>query len=97
MGDERSADAEAVRQNTMVHPSYQRKGFGKLLTTKCNQLADEAGAATFVRARYTSKGMFESMGFKVLERIEVDYESMQMPPMKGDGGLYCMKRELHGK
>lgn len=81
----------------MVHPEYQRRGLGRMITEKCNQIADEAGVVTFVRARHTSLPLFKPEGFEVLGKIEVKYEEYGMAGMDGDSGVYAMKREPGGK
>lgn len=83
-----------MRQSTMVDMPYQRKGIGRMITRKCNELADAAGAATFVRARPTSKSLFESEGYRVLEEIPMNYEDFGFP---GKPAVYVMKREPGGK
>jgi hypothetical protein len=50
----------------MVHPDYQKKGFGTALTWNCNAIMDKSGDRTFAPARPTSKKMFENEGYKQL-------------------------------
>jgi GNAT superfamily N-acetyltransferase len=83
-----------VRQSTMVDTPYQRKGIGRMLTRKCNELADAAGAATYARARPTSKKLFESEGYKVLEEIPMNYEDFGF---QGKSAVYVMRREPGGR
>lgn len=51
-----------------------------MIVKKCSEIADAAGAPTYVRARPTSRPMFESEGFRVLKEIPITYG-------KGGGGL----------
>ena len=48
----------------MIHPDFQRKGFGTFLTHHCNAIADKTGGKTWVTARPTSQKMFRQCGFK---------------------------------
>ena len=54
----------ADRKGTMVHPDFQRRGFGTFLTHHCNAIADKTGGKTWVPARPTSQKMFRQCGFK---------------------------------
>jgi hypothetical protein len=54
----------ADRKGTMVHPDFQRRGFGTYLTHHCNAIADKTGGKTWVPARPTSAKMFRQCGFK---------------------------------
>jgi ribosomal protein S18 acetylase RimI-like enzyme len=74
----------------MVDTPYQRQGIGRMITRKCNEIADAAGAATFVKARPSSKPMFEKEGYKVLEEIPMNYEEFGY---EGKSAMYVMKRE----
>lgn len=47
----------------MVHPDFQKRGFGTVLTLHCNAISDKAGRRTFVPARPTSIKMFNDNGF----------------------------------
>ena len=48
----------------MIHPDFQKRGFGTYLTHYCNAIADKTGAKTWVPARPTSQKMFRQCGFK---------------------------------
>jgi N-acetylglutamate synthase-like GNAT family acetyltransferase len=50
----------------MVHPDFQKRRFGTILTRHCNAIADKTGGKTFVVARPTSIKMFNDCGFKTL-------------------------------
>ena len=52
------------RKGTMIHPDFQRRGFGTYLTHHCNAIADKTGGKTWVPARPTSVKMFRQCGFK---------------------------------
>jgi GNAT superfamily N-acetyltransferase len=54
----------ADRKGTMVHPDFQRRGFGTFLTHHCNAIADKTGGKTWVPARPSSVKMFRQCGFK---------------------------------
>ena len=54
----------ADRKGTMIHPDFQRRGFGTYLTHHCNAIADKTGGKTWVPARPTSVKMFRQCGFK---------------------------------
>ena len=58
----------------MILPEYQRKGLGKWLTKHCNCISDEVGAKTYVTVRYTSKSMFEGLGFKEIATYDTHAE-----------------------
>ena len=62
----------------MVHPDFQRRGFGTFLTHHCNDIADKKGGKTWVPARPTSVKMFRKCGFKDLATHNAD--------LKGWGG-----------
>jgi Acetyltransferase (GNAT) domain len=49
----------------MVDGPYQKKGIGRMILKKCNELADAKGAATFVKARPSSKPLFERDRYRV--------------------------------
>lgn len=76
----------------MVHPDYQKKGIGRMIVKKCSEIADASGIPTYVRARPTSKPLFESAGFRVLEDIKIDYGKEGV-----DSSIFVMKREVGGK
>jgi N-acetylglutamate synthase-like GNAT family acetyltransferase len=48
----------------MVHPDFQKRGFGSFLTHHCDAVADKTGGKTWVLARPTSVKMFRQCGFK---------------------------------
>jgi len=65
-----------------------------MMTRKFNEIADEAGVATFVRSRPSSKPLFEQEGYRVLEEIPMDYEEFGI---EGKSAVFVMKRESGGK
>ena len=83
-----------ARQGTMVDTSYQRQGIRQMIQRKCNALADQAGATTFVKTRESSRPLFEQEGFKVLEEIPMNYEECGY---EGKTVLYVVKREPGGR
>jgi hypothetical protein len=54
----------ADQKATMIHPVFQRRGFGTYLTRHCNAIADKMGGKTWVSARPTSLNMFRQCGYK---------------------------------
>lgn len=58
------SDFSTDRKGTMIHPDFQKNGFGTFLTRYCNAIADKDGLRTFVPARPTSLKMFKSNGFR---------------------------------
>jgi ribosomal protein S18 acetylase RimI-like enzyme len=78
----------------MVDTPYQRKGIGKMITRMCNEIADAAGKATYVKARPSSRPLFEKEGYKVLEEIPMNYEEFGY---EGRSAVFVMKREPGGK
>ena len=62
------------RKGTMVHPDYQKKGFGTELTKYCNAISDKSGDRTWVPARPTSVEMFRNNGFKDIGSVDAHLE-----------------------
>ena len=60
------------RKGTMIHPDFQRRGFGTFLTHHCNAIADKTGGKTWVTARPTSQKMFRQCGFKGMATHNAD-------------------------
>ena len=56
----------------MIHPDFQRRGFGIFLTHHCNAIADKTGGKTWVPARPTSVKMFRQCGFKDIATHNAD-------------------------
>ena len=77
----------------MVHPDFQRQGHGKLLTKHCNEIADKAGYATFVPARYTSVNMFKSLGFTQSGIFYAHAERWGAEYSEEKSRYYMLKRE----
>ena len=74
----------------MVDPAYQRKGLGKLITKKCNEVADEKGIATYARCRPGMAAMLLKMGYEVAEKITCDLGEYGS---HGVTHFYAMRRE----
>ncbi len=74
----------------MVDSPYQKKEIWKMITRKCNEIADDAGKATFVKARLSSRPLFEKEGFRELEEIPMNYEDFGYD---GKSAMLVMKRE----
>lgn len=79
----------------MVRPECQRQGLGRLLTEKCNAVADAVGAATYARAQPGAAALFVQMGFEILERIEIDLN--ELGAEGGKTGIYFLRREPGAK
>jgi ribosomal protein S18 acetylase RimI-like enzyme len=79
----------------MVRPEYQRRGLGRLLTEKCNEVADAGGAATYVRAQPGAAGLFIQTGYEVLERFDFDLNDFGAEG--GRTAVFVMKREPGAK
>ncbi|KAK0108346.1 hypothetical protein ONS95_003161 [Cadophora gregata] len=62
------------RKGTMVHPDYQKRGFGTELTKHCNAISDGSGDRTGVPARPTSVNMFRKNGFKDIGSVDAHLE-----------------------
>ena len=69
-----AANSLPDRKGTMVHPDYQKKGFGTFLTRHCNAISDKTGGRTFAPARPTSQKMFENEGYKILGFYDSHFE-----------------------
>jgi len=55
-----------LRSGLIVDPAYQKLGLGRRLVVFDNEIADEAGARTWVTASVNSKKLFLSLGFVVI-------------------------------
>ncbi|KAL3425503.1 acetyltransferase [Phlyctema vagabunda] len=89
-----NADIDFHRKGTMVHPDFQKKGFGSVLTHHCNEISDKAGKKTYLPARPTSRKMFESFGYRVLGKHDSHVERWGENPARG---ITCaMVREVGG-
>jgi hypothetical protein len=73
----RARQTTAVRQNTMVHPGYQRMKLGRTITKKLNKTADEGGAATIVRARHRAASLFRKTIYKVWRDLKKQFFAMK--------------------
>ena len=58
-----------------MHPDFQKKGLGSRLTRHCNEIADKTGAQTWVVARPSSLHMFETLGYKIVDREDIAMEN----------------------
>jgi hypothetical protein len=65
-----------------------------MITRKCNEIAGDAGKAKFVKARPSSRPLFEKEGFRVLEEIPMSYEDFGY---EGKSAMLVMKREPRAK
>ena len=86
----------------MVLPTYQRLGLMTLLTTKCNAIADEYGAATYVNARPRATSMFLKKGFELCsvrdaELGEFDETKRGKGELENGKTRFCaLRREVGG-
>lgn len=60
------------KTGTLVHPDFQKRGFGTWPTRYCNQIADDYGTATSVGVRPASLHMFQTLGFKLLGLLKLN-------------------------
>lgn len=58
----------------MVHPDFQNRGLGTVLTKHCNTISDRAGGRTFVGLRPASLEMFNRLGFKIVGKHDSQLE-----------------------
>ena len=56
----------------VVHPSYQRKGLGRMLLKHGLELADRDCAKTYIEASAVGLGLYLSLGFEKVEEFEID-------------------------
>ncbi|KAF8852246.1 hypothetical protein BDZ45DRAFT_749849 [Acephala macrosclerotiorum] len=82
------------RQGTNTHPSHQRKGLGTMLSLRCNEIADKAGAKTYVVSRPNSLRMLQKTGFKTLATNHIDMT--RHGGSKEDGKMWVLMREPMG-
>lgn len=67
-----SADAfDAVVSSMTVHPDYQGRGIAKRLLLQGLELAGEAGQDVYLESTPSGKGLYQRMGFEVLEEFTV--------------------------
>lgn len=71
MGERSNFDQD--RSMIMVRPDHQRSGIGRWLTRACNEVADKAGAVTYVRAMANATTMLQKEDFKILHSKEIDF------------------------
>ena len=70
------------RKGTMIHPNFQKRGFGTYLTQHCNSISDKTGGKTWVLARPTSVKMFRQCGFKDVATHNADLKRFGGNPEK---------------
>ena len=75
-----SSNIDEERSGLIVEPNYQKLGLGRRLLENDNEMADQAGAKTWVSASVNSKRLFESLGFVQLVEESLD------PGEKNDDG-----------
>lgn len=61
-----------------ILPEYQKRGIATVLSMRCNDLADEMRAPTYVTAMPAAKKTLLKSGFELLQTVEV--------PLKEYGG-----------
>jgi len=62
------------RKSTMVHPDFQKRGFGSVLTLHVNEISDKSGDRVWVPARPTSVHIFKQLGFKDVGVVDAHLE-----------------------
>lgn len=76
-------------QGVYVHPSYQRKGFGKLIMRELENRASASGfTALFLESTSVSKRFYDSLGYKTLEEASFSVGT------ELNFNYYKMKKEL---
>lgn len=87
----------ADKRNTILTPTYHRKGLGTRLTAHANSIADEAGHPTFVQARPKAFKMLETTGFVLGDSTVFDATKFGW----GDDGqqvlMRAYKRDVGGR
>jgi N-acetylglutamate synthase-like GNAT family acetyltransferase len=68
-----SSNIDEERSGLIVEPNYQKLGLGRRLLENDNEMADQAGAKTWVSASVNSKRLFESLGFVQLVEESLDH------------------------
>lgn len=66
----------------MIHPDFQKRGFGTYLTHHCNSISDKTGGKTWVPARPSSLKMFRQCGFKEVATHNADLKRFGRNPEK---------------
>lgn len=62
------------RKGTTIHPDFQKKGLGTVLTKVWNEVTDKSGDRTWCPCRPTSIKMFREHGFKDVGVIDANLE-----------------------
>lgn len=62
------------RLGSMIHPDFQRRGFGTYLAQYFNQISDARGDRQWVAARPSSVELFKKNGFSVVGTIDSNLE-----------------------
>lgn len=62
----------AVVSSMAVHPDYQGQGIAKRLLLKGFELADEAGEDVYLESTPGAKGLYQRVGFELLEEFTVN-------------------------
>ena len=70
------------RKGTMIHPDFQKRGFGTALTYHCNAISDRTGGKTYVPARPSSNHMFRQCGFREVGTHNADLKRFGRNPEK---------------
>ena len=72
----------ADRKGTMIHPDFQKRGFGVYLTQHCNSISDKNGGQTWVTARPSSVKFFRQCGFRDVATHNADLKRFGRKPEK---------------
>jgi N-acetylglutamate synthase-like GNAT family acetyltransferase len=92
-----SSNIGAERSSLIVDPNYQKLGLGRRLVEHDNEMADQAGAKTWVSASANSKHLFESLGFVQLAEESVDLGEKNEDGEERVGRVWLFLRELRAK
>ncbi|TQS35027.1 hypothetical protein Golomagni_04567 [Golovinomyces magnicellulatus] len=65
---------EIDRLGSVIHPDFQRRGFGTYLAQYFNQISDARGDRQWVAARPSSVELFKKNGFSVVGAIDSNLE-----------------------
>lgn len=79
------------RKGTMVHPSFQKRRFGTILTQHTNSISQKTGGRTWAPARPSSHKMFNNEGFRDIAVI--DNRTERWGGTKEEGMNWLVRRD----
>lgn len=71
------------RKGTIVHPDYQKRGFGTVLTQHCSAIANKSGDRLWTGAKPSSVQMFKNNGFREVASYDARVERWGLDQMWG--------------